>query len=211
MNYTYTCYDTGGSGGGGGDPLNNDDETGGNGTGGNGDGNGGNGNINTLPVDGDLPPCDHPNAYINESGECVVSSVEEQSPTRICSEYEFQQIGNAKYANIGNLHLSIYVQPNPLNGVEAQVIDIEFDLVCVSIPYAISHNASLIFNEGWENAKGKLFEELSSNPSLLNNQAAVKSALSSHLLNELNNIRPSSSMATQPCGGVPATDAVYCL
>ncbi|MFD0863254.1 M23 family metallopeptidase [Sungkyunkwania multivorans] len=57
VNYTYTCYETGG-GGGGGDPFNNDDETGGNGTGGNGDGDGVNDNINTLPVDEyGVPPC----------------------------------------------------------------------------------------------------------------------------------------------------------
>ncbi len=134
-------------------------------------------------------------------------SVEEQSLTTLCGSYDFNQIGNAQSANISNLYIQIYVT-SPFSTPE--VINVDLNEICISIPYTSSIAASNIFNSAWENAKQDLYNEMSSNSSLLNDVNATY-AFRDFLIDRLQLEKPGSAYSSLPCPGVPTTEAQYCI
>jgi hypothetical protein len=151
---------------------------------------------------------------LDELFECVAggSSIadclnEEQSLTAICGNYNFTQIGNAQYANISNLHIEFYVQTSTST---YDVIDIDLNEICVSIPYLSTVGASNAFNGAWESSKVSLFDAVSENPYQYNSITATilfKDLLLEKLITE----QAGSTFSSSPCANVPTNEANYCL
>lgn len=137
----------------------------------------------------------------------LIGEWEEQSLTRICGNYSFVQIGNAQYANISNLHIEFYVQTSTSS---FDVIDIDLNEICVSIPYVSTVGAKNIFNDSWESAKQNIFDAVQENPYEYNSTTATH-LFKDYLLQELISEQPGSSYSSTPCVNVPSTEANYCL
>ncbi|WP_138434759.1 hypothetical protein [Winogradskyella algicola] len=140
----------------------------------------------------------------NDLEECIN---EEQSLTVICGNYNFTQIGNSQYANISNLHIEFYVQTSVST---YDVIDINLNEICVSIPYLSTIGASNAFNSAWEDSKVRLFDEVGGNP-LQYNSITATLLFKEFLLEELIIEQSGSSFSSAPCDNVPTNEAVYCI
>jgi hypothetical protein len=174
------------------------------------DGSGGYGDVNRTtesecPADGDIGinhrVCPIGSTYNN--GACE----DDQNPTKICGDYSFKKIGAAQYANISNLHIEIYVQ----TGIGTyDVIEINLNEICISIPNVSAVMAKNVFNDSWELAKQDLYTAMSSDSSLLNETAATY-AFRDYLIDRLKTEKRGSTLSTLPCNNVPSSIAVYCL
>jgi hypothetical protein len=140
-----------------------------------------------------------------ENDKVVLGS--EQTLTEICGKYDWKVDQYSATVNISN----IYVQALRPTTSGVYSIDVEFDVLCVNIPYqGTARNADITFNAAYERAKRNLMRWLQSNPTI-NDDFIATEQFKEFLRRALITSQPGSTISTRPCSGSATSEAKYCV